>query len=158
DGINRLRRFTAEPLRKSSITPLALVSMATLLRGQEGRAWEAATILGQWRKQHEKTLLGDPARSGWVPLLQYHHAVALKEAGKPAEARVLFEALMKQSPERAEAVEAKLRWGQCRWDEGWQQIDQANQKLGAPDVKPAEAAQAQKMLEQGQKMTREAAE
>jgi cellulose synthase operon protein C len=158
DGINRLRRFTAEPLRKSSITPLALLSMATLLRGQEGRAWEAAAILGQYRKQHEKTLLGDPSRASWVPLLQYHHAVTLKESGKPTEARVLFEELMKQYPERPEAAEAKLRWGQCRWDEGWQQIDQANQKLGAADTKPAEAAAAQKALEQGQKITHEAAD
>jgi tetratricopeptide (TPR) repeat protein len=91
-----------------------------------------------------------------VPLLQYHHGVALKEAGRQPEARALFEALMRQYPDRPEAAEAALRRGQCLWEEGWQATEQANAKLGAPDVKPAEAAAANKALEEAGKTVREA--
>ncbi len=89
-GIIRLRRFTAGPLRRSAVAPLAILELARLLRGEEGRAGEAARLLEQCRQQDEAALLRDPARRGWVPLLLYHQAQALKESGKPSAARALL--------------------------------------------------------------------
>ena len=66
-----------------------MLQWATLMRGQDNKAIEAAKIMAQCRKRHEKALLADPRRASWVPLLQFHHAVALQEAGQFAEARSL---------------------------------------------------------------------
>jgi TolA-binding protein len=152
----RLRAFTIDPLGKEAVAPLALLQWATLLRGQENKAVEAAKLLAQCRKRHEKALRDDPARAAWVPLLQFHHAVALQEAGQAGEARAVFEALIKQYPDRPEAAEATLFRGICLRDEGSQGIDQANQTLGAPDLKPAAAEAARKSLAEAQQMVRDA--
>src|SRR5207302_7665773 len=81
NAINELRRFADAPLRDAPVAPMAIVRLATLLRGQN-RAAEAAAALAACRQAHEASLQKDPARSGWVALLQYHHGRALKEAGK----------------------------------------------------------------------------
>src|SRR5581483_7164697 len=78
---NELRRFTNDPLKQAPVAPLALLQLATLLRGQN-KAAEAAEVLNQCRQQHEANLQKDPARAGWIALLQYHQGVALREAGK----------------------------------------------------------------------------
>ena len=90
-AINELRRFTNDGrLKNSPIAPMALLELATLLRGQN-QAAQAAEVLGQCRQQYEAKLQADPAHAGWATLLQYHHGVALREAGKRAEARAVFD-------------------------------------------------------------------
>src|SRR5207253_2336211 len=81
------------------VAPLALLELATLLRGQN-KAAEAADILNQCRQQHEANLQKDPARSAWVALLQYHQGVALREAGKRPEARAVLNLAVTQAAGR----------------------------------------------------------
>src|SRR5205823_5481194 len=71
------------------VAPMALLNLATLLRGQN-KAAEAADVLAQARQAHEANLQKDPARAGWVFLLQYHQGVALREANKRPEARAVL--------------------------------------------------------------------
>jgi cellulose synthase operon protein C len=129
-AMNELRRFTNDPLQKSRPAPLALVQLATLLRGQN-RAAEAVTLLARGRDQYEAALAKDPERAGWVSLLRYHHGAALREAGKLAEARAVFDLVVKQAAGRPEAAEAALRWGQCLKDEGHQKLVAATKAQGA---------------------------
>lgn len=126
-AMNELRRFTTDPLRNTSAGPVALVHLATLLRGQNN-AKEAVNVLAKGRELYEKTLsAGDPNQAGWTPLLllRYHHGVALREAGRFAEARAAFDQVMKQAPGRAEGFEAALRWGQSLKEEGTQKVEAA---------------------------------
>ena len=100
-------------------------------------------------ESHEPALLMDSARRTWAAQLQYHHGVALKEAGKLAEAQAVFAGLSKQFPNAPEAADAALRFGQCLKEEGQQKIDKSIRKLIAPDTKPEEitAAAATKGVE-----------
>src|SRR5207244_3597164 len=103
-------------------------------------------VLAKCRQENEEKLKTDPARAAWVPLLQYHHGLALKEAGKRAEARVVLEGVIKGSPNRPEAAEAALRWGQSLKDDGLHKMDEAawgNRTLG-----DAEAAAVRAKLQQ----------
>jgi TolA-binding protein len=154
-AINELRRFQNEPLKNSAIAPMALLHQATLLRGQN-KAGEAVTVLDQCRKTHEATLLKDPTRAGWVPLLQYHHAVALREAGKRPEARALFDQIVQQSPDRPEAAEAALRSGQCLKEDAQQKLQDGIKKLATPNLKPEDQTAARKQIEDGAKEVRDA--
>jgi TolA-binding protein len=155
-AINELRRFTTQdPLKNAPIAPLALLHLATLLRGQN-QAGEAAAVLAQCRQQHEQNMLKDPERAAWVPLLQYHHGVALREAGKRTEARALFEQVLKQAPDRPEAAEAALRSGQCLKEDGQAAIAEGQKKLAAPNLKPEEQAAARKQIDDGVKELRDA--
>ncbi len=150
-AMNELRRFTnTDPLKNSPIAPMALLELATLLRGQN-QAAQAADVLAQCRQQYEAKLQADPARAGWVPLLQYHQGVALREAGKRAEARAVFDVVVKQAPDRPEAADAALRFGQCLKDDGQQKIADAAKKLATPNLKPEEMAAAQQMMNDGVK-------
>jgi len=148
-AINELRRFTQDPLKNTPVAPLAVIQLATLLRGQK-KAAEAAKLLSECRQQHENNLAKDPARAGWIPLLLYHHALALREADKRGEARSLFEQVTKQAPDRPEAAEAALRAGQCLKDDGQQRIATARKKL-AGGLKPEALAAARKELDDGVK-------
>jgi TolA-binding protein len=74
-------------------------------------------MLGQWRTAQESQLAADPARADWVPMLQYEHGLALKESGKPAEARAVFDALAAKFTGRPEASNAVWRSAQCRREE-----------------------------------------
>src|SRR5262249_36009 len=98
----------------------------------------------------------DPERSDWVPLIRYRHALALMDAGQPDEARAVLDDLQKAYPTRPEAAEAALCWGQALRDGGTQLIDRANQTLGNPRTLPADRKQAEKDVESGQKMVRDA--
>ena len=63
-------------------------------------------MLARCRKEHEPELAKDPAsQPAWVSLLQYHHAVALREAGRGAEARPLFDQVARQWSDRPEGWE-----------------------------------------------------
>jgi TolA-binding protein len=128
-AINELRRFTNDPLKNSRPAPLALVQMATYLRGQN-RAGEAVAVLARGREQFEGPLAGDPQRADWISLLRYHHGLAIREAGKLPEARAAFDLVVKQAGGRPEAIEAALRLGQCLKDEGRQKLAAAQNAQG----------------------------
>jgi TolA-binding protein len=153
-AVNELRRFTNDPLKQAPVAPLALLELATLLRGQN-KAAEAADALNQCRQQHEANLQKDPARSAWVALLQYHQGVALREAGKRPEARAVLNLVVTQAAGRPEAFEAALRWGQCLKEEGEQKVDAARKRLATSNLKPEEAAAAQRDLDAGLKDLRD---
>jgi TolA-binding protein len=67
-AIANLRRFAAGSLKKTPVAPLAILQVATWLRGQDNRQAEAVRVLVQCRKDYEAALLKDPARAAWVPL------------------------------------------------------------------------------------------
>lgn len=154
-AINELRRFLNDPLKKAAAAPMALLHLATLLRGQN-KPQEAAKVLDECRKQHEQTLLKDPARAAWVSLLQYHHGVALREAGKLKEAKTVLDIVVRQSAGRPEAAEAALRAGQCLKEEGEQKIAEAKKRLAQPNLNAADEANTRKKLEEGMKNVRDA--
>jgi len=155
-AINELRRFQNDgALKAAPVAPMALLQLATYLRGQN-KAQEAADVLAKCRQENEGKLAGDPARAAWVPLLQYHHGLALKEAGKRAEARAVLDGVIKGSPNRPEAAEAALRFGQSLRDDGLLKIDEARKKLVVPNLKPEEKTAADKLLEDGFKDVRDA--
>jgi TolA-binding protein len=116
EAVDSLLRFQNEPLRSSPVAPLAIIRLASLLRAA-GRTPEAAKILEDCRAQHEAALLKDPARKDWVAMLQYEHALALKDAGKRPEAMALFDAIARQFAGRPEAINAAWRALQCRREE-----------------------------------------
>lgn len=148
---NELRRFLNDPLKNASPAPMALIQLATWLRGQN-KAAEAADILAKAREQHEGPLAKDPERSGWIALLRYHHGVALREAGKFSEARQAFELVIKAGTNRPEGAEAALRFGQALKDEGHVKLELAR-KLSA---NPKDRAQADKVQDEGYKLLRDA--
>jgi TolA-binding protein len=152
---NELRRFLADPLKNSSIAPMAVLHLATLLRGQNN-AKEAAKVLGDCRQQHEQNLVKDATHASWVPLLQFHHGVALREAGNRKEAKAIFDQLLRHAPDRPEAIEAALRAGQCLKEDGQQKLEEAAKRLGQANLNPAGREEAQKMLDDGVKDVREA--
>jgi TolA-binding protein len=153
-AINQLREFTRDPLKNAPVAPIALVQLATLLRSQNN-AVEAANVLAQGRQLYEQNLLKDSERTGWAAILQYHHGVALREAGKLPEARAVFDQLLKQSPGRPEALEAALRWGQCLKEEGARKVAAA-EKLLATAKKAEENSAALKQRDDGVLLLREA--
>jgi TolA-binding protein len=146
-AINELRGLAQEPLEKGGVAPLAALHLATLLRG-ENKGQEAADVLAKCRQQHEAALKGDPKRASLVPLLQYHHAAALREAGKLREAREVFDLVAKQT-DRPEAADAALRAGQCLKEEGQKKVAEGKQRLSQPGLPPPEQEKARQQVEQG---------
>ncbi len=63
---------------------------------------------------------------------------------------------MKQAPDRPEAADAALRYGQCLKDDGQQTIADAAKKLATPNLKPDEIAAAQQKMNDGVKDLRDA--
>jgi tetratricopeptide (TPR) repeat protein len=154
-AINEFRKFaTQDGLKTAPVAPMALLNLATLLRSQN-KAAEAADVLAQARQAHEANLQKDPARAGWVYLLQYHQGVALREANKRPEARNVLNLVVQNAAGKVEGVEAALRWGQCLREEGLQKIDDARKKLATPNLKPEEVNAAKAMLEAGLKDLRD---
>jgi cellulose synthase operon protein C len=155
-AVNELRRFQNDAnLKVAPVAPTALLQLATYLRNQN-KAQEAAEVLAKCRQENEEKLKNDPTRAAWVPLLQYHHGLALKESGKRAEARTVLEGVIKGSPNRPEAAEAALRWGQSLKEDGLTKIGEAQKKLANPGLKSEEKAAANKALEDGLKDVRDA--
>jgi TolA-binding protein len=154
-AITELQRFLSDPLNKAPMAPMAVLQLAAWLRGQN-KAADAATALAQCRQQHEANLRKDPMRTSWVVLLQYHHGLALQEAGMLTEARGVFDQAVKQAPNTLEAAEAALRWSQCFKEEGTQKIAAARKIQGTPTAKPEELTAAKATLEEGLKMIRDA--
>ncbi len=148
---NELRRFTNDPLKNAAVAPMAAIHLATLLRGQNNPA-EAANVLGKARELHEANLSKDSERASWIGLLRYHHGVALREAGKLPEARQIFDSVVKMNLARPEGAESALRFAQCLKEEGAQRLEAAR-KLAS---NPKEAAQVQKLQDEGYKLARDA--
>jgi TolA-binding protein len=144
-AITELNRFTQEPLRSSSTATLALSRLAVLLRSQN-RGLEAATAIQQYRSQCETNLLRDSMQSNSVAALQYEQAMGWKQGGKTAEARALFESILKQFPGHPVAVNAAWRATQSRREELSVQVEAARQVLGRAGVRPEEQAAAQRSL------------
>ena len=145
---NELRQFASGALLGSAVAPLAMIRYCSLTRSL-GQAADAVKQLQQFRAQREAHLLRDPATVQWVPLLQYEHALAIKESGKPTDARAMFEAIAKQFAGRPEAAEATWRAAQCRWEELAAHLAKAREDLrkgGKPEqVQAAEQAVAQQL-------------
>jgi TolA-binding protein len=153
-AINELRRFTSDPLRQyTQFAPMAMIQLATLLRGQN-KAAEAADVMAKAREQHEGNLAKDPERASWVGLMRYHQGVALREAGKLPEARGHFDSVTKTAGDRPEASEAALRLGQCLKDEGQQRLEAAVKLRASP--KKEEQAKADAIKADGIKTLHEA--
>src|SRR5207237_1038039 len=88
-----------------------------------GRDYPKDPLAGQAKLEQAK----DPQRTEWVPLLRYHHAVAIVETGKPADARPLFDEVAKQAAGKPLGAEAALRGGQCRVAEAKKKVQDAQQ-------------------------------
>jgi TolA-binding protein len=146
NAINELRKFSQEPLRKAPVAPMALLHLSTLLRGQNKFA-EAADVLDQCRKEHEADLGKDPVRAPWIPLIQYHQGVALREAGRYDQARGVFDGVAKTFPDRIEGWESALRAGQCQKEAGEKNLAAAHKKLTTPGLKPEQLPAVQKEVE-----------
>lgn len=154
NGLNELRRFTTDPLQKAKVAPIAVVALATQLRAQN-KASDAVELLQKARDQHEGALASDPQRAGWAVLLRFHHAAALREAGKLPQARELFDSVTRQSPKSPEGIEAMLRQGQCLKEEGLQRVA-AGRKGLASIKRPEDAAQVESQINEGYKTVRDA--
>src|SRR5262249_11436914 len=129
DGAMReMRRFLDDPLKQAPVAPMAVLRLSSLLRTRNNPV-EAAKVLDDFRKFQEPKLQGDPERAPWITLLQYHHGVALNEAGKRHEARQLFSTVAQQAGNRPEAAEAALRFGQSLREEGLKKLQDGMQKL-----------------------------
>ena len=147
-AINELQRFVNDAAMKTApVAPMAIVHMTSLLR-ELRRAPEAVNILNQARQQHEGNLSRDPERASWIAVLQYHHALALKEAGKLPEARTIFEAVARQFAGKSEAMESALRASQCLREEGLAKLETAR-KSQTIAKKPEEFAAAQRVYDEG---------
>jgi tetratricopeptide (TPR) repeat protein len=155
-AINQLNRFQADPLKAHNIAPAALIQLGDYLR-QAKRAPEAVALLTALKAQ-EPALLKDPARAPWVATLQYNLGLALKDSGKFAEARSVFEAMSKQFATSPEAIEASWRVGQSQREEAVAKLEAAEKALLAAGGKPAETATAQAQLDAGAKAVKDAAE
>jgi TolA-binding protein len=154
-AVNELRRFTKEPFNMTPKAPMAMVQLATCLRAQK-KAAEAADVLAKARPFYEPKLADDPEQVNWISLLRYHHGLALRDAGKFADARQIFDTIMKTEPRLAQASAAALALGQCLRDEGQLRLAAAA-KAPAPKGKtnPKQSAAAAKLVEEGCQLIRD---
>lgn len=139
NAINSLREFANDPLQKSPVAPLAFIALATLLR-EQNQIPQAVDTLQQARQRFEGQLASDPARSDWIPLLRYHHGVALYELNKPAEAKTAFEQAIQAAGNKPIAAEAALKATQCSADEARKKIQAIEMERGKPGLKPEQIA------------------
>lgn len=149
-----LSRFRTDPLKGSSIAPLAWLRLAQLLRVQNKSADAAAALL-EARNNYEAALAADPVRAPWASLLAYHHAVAVKESttdpAKLIDAQKLFESVAQKYPATPEGPEAAWRAGQCRREEAVARQRLAFVSREKPGLKPEEIAAATKLLDDATK-------
>jgi TolA-binding protein len=147
-AVNEMRRFTTNPLQNAFIAPMARLHLALLLRRQN-QAAEAVNVLAAARQQYEPTLRADKARDTWVSLIRLHHGLALEEANKLADARGVYDSILKEYAASPEAPEAALHFGQCLLDEGRQQrdaADKARREAKTPEQQTAADKLAQQAL------------
>ena len=139
-------QFQNAPLNATPNAPLALLRLSVLLRAQN-KAAEAVNIMAACRAQHEGKLAAEPARAPWVPMIQYEHAVALKESGKLPEARAQFDALAKAFPGKPEGLNAEWRLSQCKREEATALLATARTAAAKPDANPEQYVAALKVVE-----------
>jgi TolA-binding protein len=134
-AINELNRFRADAtIAKTPTAPIALMKLSELMV-KNGRAVDAAVMMEKARADFEKEM-SNPAM---VAQMQYHHGVALREAGKGKEALALFEGIIKNWPDSAEAGEASLASIQVRQKEAVDRLKAARQAIAsAPADKPCD--------------------
>jgi TolA-binding protein len=165
-AMNDLRQFARnDQLKQSPEAALAALHLATLHREQNQPA-EAAKVLDDARKRYEADLAKDPQRAEWVPLLKYHHAVAVAETGKAADARPLFDEVAKQAKDKPLGAEAALRGGQCRVAEAKKKVEDAQKAKSQAGNDPNKQSAANQsllsarntMLEAGDALARRAEE
>jgi len=156
-AINQLNRFQAAPLNTQSIAPLALIRLGEYLRIQK-RAPEAVNLLSNLRTQQAQALLADPARAAWVPTLNYELGLALKDAGKFADARAAFDQLSKTFPNSPEALEASWRVGQSQREEAVAKLDSAHKAMKSAGGDATKIAAAQGQVEAASKAVKDAAD
>src|SRR5205085_10936755 len=84
-------------------------------------------------------LTGD--RAEWVHLLRYHHGVALFEAGKPADARTAFDAVVGGARTKPIGAEAALKACQCQAEEAKQKIEGIEKERGKGGLNREQIAQ-----------------
>jgi tetratricopeptide (TPR) repeat protein len=135
NAINALRQFGTDPLQKSPVAALGHIALATLLR-EQNQAQAATEVLQQALQKFEGQLTADPARAEWVPLLHYHHGVALFEAGKSGEAKQAFEQAIQAAGNKPIAAEAALKATQCLADETKKKIDGIEKEKAKPGLSP----------------------
>jgi cellulose synthase operon protein C len=157
EAVRRLRPFSTGTLENNPLAPLAVLHLGGYMRGQEGKAPEAAKLLARCRRKYDKVLRADPARAEWAPLLRYQYALALQDAGRFVEARALLKEVMEEKPARPEAVGAPLAWGNGLLAEGVLKIVAADQAAQAPPTE-ADAAAARKDRAAGIDVVRAGAE
>ncbi len=145
NAVNTLRQFTHDPLQKSPVAALAHLTLATLLR-EQNQAQAAADTLNQARQKFEGQLLGDPARAEWVPLLRYHHGVALLEANKKDEARRAFDQAIQAGGNKPIAAEAALKATQCLADDVKKKLAEIEKEKAKPNLTPAQASEIENRL------------
>lgn len=143
---NEYRRFLSDPLKNSPVAPMAVLRLATMLR-IEKKPQDAIEPLNQTRSQHEAALVADPARAAWAPMLQYHHALCLKEANKLPEAQALFENLAQRFPKSPEALDAAWRVQQCRREILLARLEPARVTLARIDAPPNEVQAAKAVVQ-----------
>lgn len=146
-AMNEYRRFLADPLKNSPVAPMAVLRVATMLRIDK-KPQDAVEPLNQTRQQHEAALMADPARAAWAPLLQYHHALCLKEANKLPEAQALFENLSQRFPKSPEALDAAWRVQQCRREILLAKLEPARVTLARIDAPPPEVQAAKAIVQE----------
>ena len=146
-AMNEYNRFNGDPLKQSPIAPLAMMRQAALMRTQN-QFPNAVNLMADCRKRYEEALKKDPLRSDWVAQIQYEHALAIKDSGKPAEARAIFEGIVKQFEKRPEAVNSMWRAAQCRREELQVALSAAYALQKKPGAKPEEIAAATKTIDE----------
>ena len=91
--------------------------------GDESIVAGGLDVMKRCREEFETALKADPARAGWVPMLQYEYALALQDLHKLPEARAILEEIVKQFPGKPEATNASWRITQCRRPGSIREID-----------------------------------
>ena len=115
-AMDELMRFRRDPYRATPVAALALVRLSGLLRALK-RQGEAADILAAHAKWHKETKRTSSRARTLGPDFLYEQALATKDSGKPAEARAIFESVIKTFPKHPEAANALWRAGQCQREE-----------------------------------------
>ena len=115
-AMDELGQFRRDPYRAAAVAKLALVRLASLLRAKHNPV-EAARILHEYRTWHKQAKHGDEYGRRLGAPFQYAQALALKESGKLAEARTIFEAVAKHFAGTPEGANALWRSVQCAREE-----------------------------------------
>ena len=147
-AMNEYNRFNQDPLQKSSVAPMAVLRLVSMMRSQN-RAQDAVNLMVQARTRYESTLQKDSTRADWVAMIQIEHALALKDLGKVGEARPIFESVAKQFEKRPEGLTALWRAAQCKREELQTALAAAHAMPLKPGVKPEELAAATKTIDEG---------